>query len=159
MINLLTRNQTTVSGSEDQIMDGGSSARYFQRSSWLTTPNASRRWRHVFFDSESDGFDNLDSFYGESESNASFCRYRAESRSDINIDSGTDIDPMHAGLNQKKMKGMKKQNGKKRMLRNMQLGILRLELDTSNPNEANLPVLNYRRSRNGFEQLLDHLSS
>ncbi|KAK8571419.1 hypothetical protein V6N12_027508 [Hibiscus sabdariffa] len=50
MNNLLSRNQSTVSGSEDQIMDGGSSA--------------------------SDGFDNLDSFYGESESNASFGRYR-----------------------------------------------------------------------------------
>ncbi|KAE8703173.1 E3 ubiquitin-protein ligase RING1-like [Hibiscus syriacus] len=76
MINSLRHNQSTVSGSEDQIMDGGSSARSFRRSSSRTTPSGSRRWGRVISDSESDGFDNLDSFYGESESNVSFGRYR-----------------------------------------------------------------------------------
>ncbi|KAE8727868.1 Detected protein of confused Function [Hibiscus syriacus] len=51
-------------------------ARSFRRSSSRTTPSGSRRWGCVISDSESDGLDNLDSFYGESESNVSFGRYR-----------------------------------------------------------------------------------
>ncbi|XVF65991.1 hypothetical protein PTKIN_Ptkin09bG0295000 [Pterospermum kingtungense] len=76
MINLARHNQPTVTGLEDQNSDGGSTARSLQRSSSLATPSGSRRWRRVFSDSESDGFDNLDSVYGESESNVSFGRYR-----------------------------------------------------------------------------------
>ncbi|GMJ01602.1 BCA2 zinc finger ATL 16 [Hibiscus trionum] len=199
IINLLRQNQSTVSGSEDQIMDGGSSARSFRRSSSRTTPSGSRRWRHVISDSESDGFDNLDSFYGESESNVSFGRYRffrGESdaislstyggdsdasmdgtsfldteifvqaeRSDINSDSDTDIDPMRAGLNQWNWDEPEEDDGDEdgeweeadavghTMSRT---GLL--NLFTSNPNETNLPAFNLRRSRAGFEQLLDHLA-
>ncbi|XWS35448.1 hypothetical protein CRYUN_Cryun21dG0126800 [Craigia yunnanensis] len=157
MINLVRHNQSTFSGLEDQITDGGSTARSLQRSSSCTTPSGSRRWRRVLSDSESDGFDNLDSIYGESESNVSFGRYRvfqgesdaisfstyggdsdasvdghsfldteilvqAENRSDI--ESEIDIDPMHAGLNQRNW-------------------------DESQEDE---------RKKAGFEQLLDHLS-
>ncbi|CBI31150.3 unnamed protein product, partial [Vitis vinifera] len=47
-----------------------------QRPSSRTTPSGSRRWRRVPSDTESDGFDNLDSLYGESESNISYGGYR-----------------------------------------------------------------------------------
>lgn len=43
------------------------------RASSHTTPSGSRRWRRLFSDTESDGFDYLN---GESESNASLMRYR-----------------------------------------------------------------------------------
>ncbi|GFY82521.1 RING/U-box superfamily protein [Actinidia rufa] len=88
-----------------------------------TTPSGSRRWRMVFSDTESDGFDSL---YGESEygpfhneSDAiSFSAYRGDSDVSVDghsflntelfvhpdpgsdVDSDTDIDPMGAGLNQ-----------------------------------------------------------
>ncbi|KAH6832384.1 hypothetical protein C2S53_007244 [Perilla frutescens var. hirtella] len=86
-------------------------------------PSGSRRWRRVFSDTESDGFDSL---YGETESNASFRRYRADTVSysayggesdasldgqslfendnfglpngESDLDSDNDIDPMNAGL-------------------------------------------------------------
>lgn len=99
-------------------------------SSSRTTPNGSSRWRRVFSDTESDGF-NSDSFYGESESNVSVGAYRVyhgdsdassfstfdgdsgasvdghsyfdtdifvQSMERIDIDSESDIDPMHAGV-------------------------------------------------------------
>ncbi|XP_031271600.1 uncharacterized protein LOC116129993 [Pistacia vera] len=76
MINLARQNQSPISGHEDQFLDGDTATRSFHRSSARTTPSDSRRWRRVLSDAESDGFDNLDSFYGESESNVSFGRYR-----------------------------------------------------------------------------------
>ncbi|KAK8631262.1 hypothetical protein V6N13_080017 [Hibiscus sabdariffa] len=203
MINLLRQNQSTISGSEDQIMDGGSSARSFRRSSSPTPPSGSRRWRRVISDSESDGFDNLDSFYGESESNVSFGRsrlFRGESdaisfstyggdsdasmdgpsfldteifvqaeRSDINSDSDTDIDPMHAGLNQWNWDEPEEDEGdedgeweeadaEEYAVGHTMSRTGLLNLFTSNPNETNLPVFNLRRTRAGFEQLLDHLA-
>ncbi|GMI64485.1 BCA2 zinc finger ATL 16 [Hibiscus trionum] len=194
MINLLRQNQSTVSGSEDQIMDGVSSARSFRRSSSRTTPSGSRRWRHVISDSESDGFDNLDSF-DESESNVSFSWYRvfrgesgaisfstyggdsdasmdghsfldtelfvqAENRSDINSDSDTDIDPMHAGLSQWNWDEpdedgeWEEADADEYTIGHTTSRTGLLNLFTSNPNGANLPVFNFRR----FEQLLDHLA-
>lgn len=48
----------------------------WQQSISRSTPSESRRW-HQVSDTESDGLDNTDSLYGESESNASFGRYRA----------------------------------------------------------------------------------
>uniref|UniRef100_A0A1J3GF64 RING-type E3 ubiquitin transferase n=2 Tax=Noccaea caerulescens TaxID=107243 RepID=A0A1J3GF64_NOCCA len=97
-----------------------SMARQSLETSSHTTPSGSTRWR-LFSESESE---DLDSRYGETESNASFSLYRfphgdndaisfsaygGESdastdrrgfldRSDIEFD--TDLDPMHAGLNQ-----------------------------------------------------------
>ncbi|XP_024188439.1 E3 ubiquitin-protein ligase Praja-2 [Rosa chinensis] len=76
MINLVRQNQSPGSGLEHLPVDGDSAARISQRTSSRTTPTGSRRWRRVLSDSESDGFDNADSLYGESESNVSFGRYR-----------------------------------------------------------------------------------
>lgn len=67
-----------------------------------TTPSGSRRWRRVVSDTESEGFDSV---YGESDV-ISYEAYEDDSdasvdvRSFLNGDSDTDIDPMHAGLNQ-----------------------------------------------------------
>ncbi|EOY04374.1 RING/U-box superfamily protein, putative isoform 1 [Theobroma cacao] len=202
MINLVRQNQSPVSGLEDQIMDGGSTARSLQRSSSRTTPSGSRRWRRVVSDTESDGFDNLDSIYGESESNVSFSQYRvfrgesdaisfstyggdsdasvdghsfldteifvqADNRSDIDTD--TDIDPMHAGLNQWNWDEPEEDEGgdddeweeADAEEDVVEFAISRAglqDLFISSPSETNLPVFNFRRSRAGFEQLLDHLA-
>ncbi|XVF84127.1 hypothetical protein PTKIN_Ptkin17bG0001000 [Pterospermum kingtungense] len=202
MINLVKHNQSTISGLEDQITDGGSTTRSLQRSSSRTTPSGSRRWRRVFSDSESDGFDNLDSTYGESESNVSFGRYKvfrgesdaisfstyggdsdasvdghsfldteifvqAENMSDV--DSDTDIDPMHAGLNQwnwdepQEDEGHEDSEWEEANVEEdaVEFTISRAglrDLFISSPNETNLPVFNFHHSRSGFEQLLDHLS-
>ncbi|XVF29758.1 hypothetical protein REPUB_Repub15cG0149800 [Reevesia pubescens] len=202
MINLVRHNQSSVSALEDQMTHSGSTARSFQRTSSLTTPTGSRRWRRVLSDSDSDGFDNLDSIYGESESNVSFGRYRvfrgesdaisfstyggdsdasvdghsfldaeifvqAENRSDI--DSDTDIDPMHAGLNQWNWDEPQEDEGDEdgeweeadAEEDAVEFTISRAglrDLFISSPNETNLPVFNSRRSRAGFEQLLDHLA-
>lgn len=66
-----------------------------------TTPNASRRYRRVISDTESDGFDSV---YGESDA-ISYGVYGGDSDASVDVhsflgDSDTDIDPMHAGLNQ-----------------------------------------------------------
>ncbi|KAL2250285.1 uncharacterized protein LOC105174697 [Sesamum indicum] len=128
MITLARQNQSTVFDHDNQSVDGDGAARLMQRTSSRTTPSGSRRWRRVFSDTESDGFDSL---YGESESNVSFRRYRAfhgeadtlsysayGGDSDASVDgqsfldnenfghpnggseveSDTDIDPMNAGL-------------------------------------------------------------
>ncbi|KAL6139054.1 hypothetical protein ACLB2K_064331 [Fragaria x ananassa] len=76
MINQVRQNQSPGSGIEDLPVDGDSAARISHRRSSHTTPIGSRRWRRVLSDTESDGFDNTDSLYGESESNVSFGRYR-----------------------------------------------------------------------------------
>lgn len=132
MINLARQNQSTA-GYEDQPLDGDAMTMLLQHSSSRSTPSGSRRWRRVLSDTDSDGFDHMDSFYGESESNVSFGQYEVfhgESDaisfsayggdSDVSVeghsfldpemfvqldegsifDSDTDIDPMHAGLNQ-----------------------------------------------------------
>lgn len=133
MINLARQSQSTVSGLEDSPGDGDSTNRLPQRTSSRTTSGGSRRWRRVFSDTESDGFDNADSLYAESESNVSFGQYRGfhvesdavsfstyggDSDASVDLhgfldpemftqpnegsdsDSDTDIDPMHAGLDQ-----------------------------------------------------------
>ncbi|XVE80690.1 hypothetical protein DITRI_Ditri15bG0001000 [Diplodiscus trichospermus] len=202
MINLVRHNQSTFSGLEDQIMDGGSTVRSLQRGSSRTTPSGSGRWRRVFSDSESDGFDNLDSIYVESESNVSFGQYRvfrgesdtisfstyggdsdasldgqsfldteifvqAENRSDI--DGDTDIDPMHTGLNQWNWDEPQANEGDEdgeweeadAEEDAVQFTISRAglrDLFVTSPNETNLPVFNFHRSRAGLEQLLDHLA-
>lgn len=112
----------------DYSVDGDDAARLGRRPSSRTTPSGSRRWRRVFSDTDSDGFDSV---YGESESNASFRRYRAvhgeadavsysayggESDASLDghsflendnfgnpngesdLDSDNDIDPMNAGI-------------------------------------------------------------
>lgn len=132
-MNLVRQNQSTVLAHEDQLVDADTSARLLQHPSSRTTPSGSRRWRRVLSDTESDGFDNLDSLYGESESNISYGGYRLfNSESDAisfsayggdsdasvdghsfldtemflqlddesNLNSDTDIDPMHARLSQ-----------------------------------------------------------
>ncbi|XP_057548506.1 uncharacterized protein LOC130826895 [Amaranthus tricolor] len=55
--------------------DTDSNVMVMQPTSSRTTPSGSRRWRRIFSDTESDGF-NSDSFYGESESNVSVGAYR-----------------------------------------------------------------------------------
>ncbi|CAI9768433.1 unnamed protein product [Fraxinus pennsylvanica] len=126
MINLARQNQSTVLEHDNQSVDGA--ARLVQLTSTQTTPSGSSRWRRVFSDTESDGFD---SFYGEGESNVSFRRYRhfhgegdtisyttyggdsdasidgnslnetfAQPDGGSDLESDTDIDPMHAGLYQ-----------------------------------------------------------
>lgn len=202
MINLMRHNQSTITGLEDQTTDGSSTARSLQHSSSRATPSGSRRWRRVLSDSESDGFDNLDSVYGESESNFSFGHYRvfqgesdaisfstyggesdasvdghsfldteifvqAESRNDI--DSDTDIDPMHTGLSQWNWDEPQEDEGDEdgeweeadAEEDAVEFTISRAglrDLFNSNPNETSLPVFNFRHSRAGFEQLLDHLA-
>lgn len=61
---------------EDQLVDGDNTAWSLQYASANTTPTGSRSWRHVLSDTESDGFDNWRSLYGENESNSSFRPYR-----------------------------------------------------------------------------------
>ncbi|OVA02205.1 zinc finger protein [Macleaya cordata] len=137
LINLVRQNQNNIpvlgSEHETQLVDGDSAARVLQRTSSRTTPSGSRRWWRSLSGNESEGFDNLDSVFGENESNASFGGYggfHVESDvisfsayggdSDVSVDghnfldreifiqpddasdfdSDTDIDPMHAGLNQ-----------------------------------------------------------
>ncbi|KAF2306583.1 hypothetical protein GH714_019590 [Hevea brasiliensis] len=133
MINQARQNQSIASGHDNPSVDGDTSVRLLQHTSSHTTPTGSRRWRRVLSDTESEGFDNLDSLYGESETTPSvswsrvyhgesdaisFSAYGGDSDVDAdghsyvdtemfirpdegsNVDSDTDIDPMHAGLNQ-----------------------------------------------------------
>ncbi|KAJ7962237.1 E3 ubiquitin-protein ligase RING1-like [Quillaja saponaria] len=76
MINTARQNQSTMSGLEDQPVDGDAASWILQRTSSRTTPSGSRRWRRVISDTESDGLDNPDSLYGDSESHVSLGRYR-----------------------------------------------------------------------------------
>lgn len=73
MINLVRQNQSTISGLADLPVEGDSASRLLQHTSSRTTPRGSRRWRRVLMlsDTESDGFDNVDSVYADSESNIS----------------------------------------------------------------------------------------
>ncbi|KAM1160017.1 hypothetical protein TB2_032634 [Malus domestica] len=76
MINLVRQNQSPGSGIEELPVGGDSATRIPLRTSNRTTPSGSRRWRRVLSDTESEGYENVDSFYGETESNLSFGRYR-----------------------------------------------------------------------------------
>ncbi|KAK9067760.1 hypothetical protein SSX86_011871 [Deinandra increscens subsp. villosa] len=86
MINLARQNPTPVSDTSTR-----------------TTPSGSRRWRRVVSDTESDGFDSVS---GDGDT-VSYGAYDDDD-SDVSVDvrsyvdggSDTDIDPMHAGLNQ-----------------------------------------------------------
>ncbi|KAL2556405.1 uncharacterized protein Fot_01144 [Forsythia ovata] len=73
MITLARQTQSTVLEHDNQSIDGDGTARLVQLTITRTTPSGSRRWRRVFSDTESDGFD---SFYGDNESNVNFRRYR-----------------------------------------------------------------------------------
>uniref|UniRef100_A0A1D1ZE03 E3 ubiquitin-protein ligase RING1 n=1 Tax=Anthurium amnicola TaxID=1678845 RepID=A0A1D1ZE03_9ARAE len=81
-----------------------------------TSRNRTTRWRRAFSDNESDGLDHMDSLFGESDSNFSFSGYGGESDASVDghslldremfiqfddeshVNTDTDIDPMHAGL-------------------------------------------------------------
>ncbi|KAM1442501.1 hypothetical protein ACFXTO_010477 [Malus domestica] len=76
VINLVRQNQSPGAGLEELPVDGDSAARIPQSTSNRTTPSGSRRWRRVLSDTESEGYENVDSLYGETESNLSFGRYR-----------------------------------------------------------------------------------
>lgn len=76
MLNLIRQNQSTSYMHEENFSDGESSARLLQQTSTYTTPTGSRRWRHVVSDAESDGFDNMGSTYGESDTSVGFGRLR-----------------------------------------------------------------------------------
>lgn len=79
LINLVRQHQhsspISVSEQETQLVDGDTSAR--SQLSARTTPTGSRRWLRSVSDNESEGFDNLDSVFGDSESVLSFGGYGA----------------------------------------------------------------------------------
>ncbi|KAK7287047.1 hypothetical protein RIF29_00035 [Crotalaria pallida] len=134
MVNNARQNQSISSLEEDdQVVDGAATAWSLHYANTHAAPSGSRNWRRVLSDTDSDGFDNWGSLYGESESNVSFRRYGVPhgdtdsfsfsaygGDSDISVDrhsfvgtdmfnladegdeldSDTDIDPMHAGLDQ-----------------------------------------------------------
>ncbi|KAF2288006.1 hypothetical protein GH714_003857 [Hevea brasiliensis] len=130
MINLARQNQSIVSGLENPSVDGDASVRLLRHTSSHTTPTSSIRWRRVLSDTGSERLDNWDSLYSENETTPSvnwsrvylgesdaisFSAYGGDSDVDVdghsfvdiiepdegsNFDSDTDIDPMHAGLNQ-----------------------------------------------------------
>nr|KYP39074.1 E3 ubiquitin-protein ligase rnf181 family [Cajanus cajan] len=76
MVNTVRQHQSPAYGEDDQLVDGDASAWSVQFPSTHTTPSGSRRWRQVLSDTDSDGFDNWNSLYGDNESIASFRRYR-----------------------------------------------------------------------------------
>lgn len=131
MINSVRQNQSSASVEDDDLVGGDSPAWLLHYASAHTTPSGSRRWRRVFSDTDSDGFDNWSTVYGENESNVSVRQYRVPNGetdsfsfsayggdSEVSmdrhsfvgpgvfnlpddgdeLDSDTDIDPMHAGL-------------------------------------------------------------
>ncbi|KAJ9179703.1 hypothetical protein P3X46_008038 [Hevea brasiliensis] len=130
MINLARQNQSIVSGLDNPSVDGDASVRLLRHISSHTTPTSSIRWRRVLSDTGSERLDNWDSLYSENETTPSvnwsrvylgesdaisFSAYGGDSDVDVdghsfvdiiepdegsNFDSDTDIDPMHAGLNQ-----------------------------------------------------------
>lgn len=140
LINLVRQNQRSTSVAvsdqyeQETQLDGDAALTVMPRSSSLTPQSRSRRWRRVLSDNESEGFDNMDSLFGESDSNFSFSIYGAlasesdaisisayggdsdasmDGRGNVHdrevflqlgdesvVDSDTDIDPMHAGLDQ-----------------------------------------------------------
>ncbi|KAK9290343.1 hypothetical protein L1049_008510 [Liquidambar formosana] len=182
MINLARQNQAGVPGHEDQPVDGDAAARLLQPTSSRTTPIGSRRWRRVLSDTESDGFDNMDSVYGESESNVSFGGYRVfhgendaisfggyGGESDVSVDghsfldtdmfvqpdegsdlnSDTDIDPMHAGLNQWNSDDQEEEEeeseweedyGVENTIESTEAGARAQNFFTSSPSESNGPI-------------------
>lgn len=81
LINLVRQHQhsSPISASEQeaQPVDGDTSVRMLRQMSSRTTPNGSRRWFRSVSDNESEGFDNLDSVFGDSESVVSFGGYGA----------------------------------------------------------------------------------
>ncbi|KAB1224683.1 hypothetical protein CJ030_MR2G024691 [Morella rubra] len=72
MISLARQRQSTISRSEDQSLDDDAMTRLGHNSSSLSTPSGSRRWGRILSDTESDGFDHLDSLDAESEASVSF---------------------------------------------------------------------------------------
>lgn len=140
LINLVRQNQQSTSVTapdryeQEAQLDGDAAFTVLPRSSSHTPQSRSRRWRRVLSDNDSDGFDNMDSLFGESDSNFSFSNYGAlpgesdavsvsayggdsdasvDGRGNLldreafvqlgdesGLDSDTDIDPMHAGLDQ-----------------------------------------------------------
>lgn len=75
MISLVRQNHAASFEHEQQYIDGETSVRSWHQNSSRSTPSGSRRWQRMLSDTESDGFDNMDSLYGDSESNFSFSRY------------------------------------------------------------------------------------
>ncbi|MED6145702.1 hypothetical protein PIB30_027831 [Stylosanthes scabra] len=78
MVNNLRQSRSATASLEDvqQAVEGDASAWSVQYASTHNTPSGSRRWRRVLSDTDSDGFDNWSSLYGENESNESFRPYR-----------------------------------------------------------------------------------
>ncbi|KAL8154421.1 hypothetical protein V2J09_012181 [Rumex salicifolius] len=123
MMNLARHNQLLISEHYDPPGDSDVFSRVYQRTNFRSTPDGSRRWRRMS-DTESDGFDNMDSFYGETESNSSLgarifqgdsvyggdsdvsmedstfleTETIPQSTERVDFESDSDIDPMHTGL-------------------------------------------------------------
>lgn len=199
MINMMRQSQSPSSGFGDRTPEADFASRRLQRTNSRTPTSGSRRWRRVLSDSDSDGFDNLESLYGDSESNFSFSRYRLfhgdsdavslsayEGDSDdghsfmnadilvipdngSNFDSDTDIDPMHAGLDQWNWDYPEDGEDGEWVEADVEeetvgFTISRAGLNNmfnSSPIDRNLRANNipisFRHGR-GFEQLLDHLA-
>ncbi|KAJ8898855.1 hypothetical protein K2173_008164 [Erythroxylum novogranatense] len=131
MINLARQNQLPFTWQDNQLIDDDASGTSLRYTSARTTPNGSRRWRHLLSDTESESFDYLDSLYGESEisisryrpfnsenDTISFSAHGGDSDASVDgrvlmdremliepddgsdVDSDTDIDPMHTGFSQ-----------------------------------------------------------
>ncbi|XP_058075259.1 uncharacterized protein LOC131223777 [Magnolia sinica] len=79
LINLVRQNQNTITASipePDTQPDGDAALAVLHRSASHTPQSRSRRWRRApLSDNESEGVDNLDSLFGESDSNVSFGGY------------------------------------------------------------------------------------
>ncbi|KAL1549027.1 RING-type E3 ubiquitin transferase [Salvia divinorum] len=125
----------------------------------------SRRWRRFLSDTESDGFDSL---YVESESNASFRRYRAVHDSDSDdaqteLDSDNDIDPMNAGTFQWKSEDDSEGEAQPNVLVNWRRQLLsRIQAPSgdllTNLEESYVGNSGDYLDARGFEDLLDHLA-
>ncbi|XXG40093.1 hypothetical protein AAC387_Pa01g0892 [Persea americana] len=83
LINLVRQNQQSTSVTapdryeQEAQLDGDAAFTVLPRSSSHTPQSRSRRWQRVLSDNDSEGFDNMDSLFGESDSNFSFSNYGA----------------------------------------------------------------------------------
>lgn len=201
IINMARQNHpSTVAAHENQSVD---------RTSSRTTPSGSRRWRRVVSDTESDGFDSIYGesesnvsfsgyrvFHGGSDT-VSFSAYGGDSDASVDghsmldneiftnpnagsdLDTDTDIDPMHVGLNQWDSDDQEEEEDEEEEWEEADSLVHRLQrsLDSSEANEgassfavrgrrdAYFPNI-FRYAGNsgdyldarGFEELLEHLA-
>ncbi|XP_010922808.1 uncharacterized protein [Elaeis guineensis] len=111
LINLASQNH-------ESLFEGDTSVTVRQHARYYAARSRSRRRHRALSDNDSDGLDHVDSMFGESDSNLSFGGYGGDSDASLDRNSlldreiffppdsesyvftDTDIDPMHAGLDQ-----------------------------------------------------------